>query len=107
MVKIPIMKILESFTFTSRIFGTVTVTKSTYAVNEALAVELFDNQGEPIAVLSVNLPEESYLLGPNEFFVKTWSENEEIARDALASGLFHATGRTSGHGLSAPIWTFA
>ncbi len=48
----------------------------------------------------------SQLLGDGEFFAKTWSENEEIAADALASGIFRDTGRTSGDIVNAPIWTF-
>jgi hypothetical protein len=72
-----------------------------------LAVELVGENGEPIAMLSVNIPESSHMLGENEFFAKTWSENEEIAEDALQSGIFRDTGRTSDGFLKAGIWTFS
>jgi hypothetical protein len=92
--------------FPTRDCGTLTVTKATYGTNEALAVELIDANGEPAAMLSVNIPEDTHRLGPNEFFVKTWSENEQIAADARASGIFRDTGRESDDTLCAPIWAF-
>lgn len=67
-------------------------------------MELVDLNGEGIAMLSVNIPESSHLLGENEFFVKTWSENEEIAKDALASGIFRDTNRCNSGFLRASIW---
>jgi hypothetical protein len=77
-----------------------------------MSVELVDENGESIAMLSVNFPESSHLLGENEFFAKTWEENEEIAEDALASGIFKDTGRRSSYGfmsslVNASIWTFS
>lgn len=92
--------------FSTRHFGMATVTTSTYANGGRLAVELVDENGESITVLSVNIPESAHLLGENEFFVKTWSENEALAEDALASGIFRDTGRTSDEFLKARIWTF-
>lgn len=97
----------ENLAFSTRHFGTATVVRSTYAENGEMAVTLFNDDGEELAVLSVNLPASSRLLGENEFFAKTWSENEEIAEDALASGVFHDTGRTSDDFLKAKIWTFS
>ena len=93
--------------FSTRHFGTANVVKSTYAEDGELAVTLYNDDGEELAVLSVNLPASSHLLGENEFFAKTWSENEEIAEDALASGIFRDTGRTSDDFLKAKIWTFS
>lgn len=90
--------------FESRCFGTANVVTGTYRTGGALSVELVDGSGESIAVLSVNLPERSHLLGDGEFFAKTWSENREIAEDALASGIFRDTGRTSGDIVDAHIW---
>ena len=92
--------------FTSRSFGKVNVVTSAYQRGGKLAVELVAEDGEDIATLSVNMPECSQILGDGEFFAKTWSENEEIAADALASGIFRDTGRTSGDTVNAQIWTF-
>lgn len=102
----------HGLSFPTRSFGTAEVRTSHYQEGGALAVELVDGYGEPIAMLSVNFPESAHLLGKNEFFAKTWEENEEIAEDALASGIFRDTGRRSSYGflsslLSANIWTFS
>jgi hypothetical protein len=48
---------------------------------------------EPLATLSVNMyrpdcSHDSKDLPPDCFYVKAWSENEEIAEEAFASGLF-------------------
>ena len=92
--------------FPTRHFGQVEVITLTYENGGGLAVALVDEQGEPITVLSVNLPEFAHQLGEAEFFAKTWSENAPLADDALASGIFRDTGRTSGGCLNAQIWTF-
>ena len=102
----------HGLSFPTRSFGTAEVRASHYRINGALAVELVDQDGEPIAMLSANFPESAHVLGKNEFFAKTWEENEEIAEDALASGIFRDTGRRSSYGflsslLSASIWTFS
>lgn len=96
----------NDLSFTTRHFGTVYVATDLYHHGGKLAVELVDENSELIATLSVNLPESSRLLGAGEFFAKTWSENEEIAEEALASGIFRDTGRTSGETLNARIWAF-
>ena len=90
----------------TRSFGTLHVITGAYRHDGRLAVELVHEDGEPVATLSVNMPESAHLLGEGEFFAKTWSENEEIAEDALASGIFRDTGRTSGDLVNASIWTF-
>lgn len=38
-----------------------------------------DGIGEPLATISVNLPERSATLTPGQFFCKDWSENEGMA----------------------------
>ncbi len=43
-------------------------------------------RGEPVAVLTVNLPDEP--LEEGEFFVKDWSENRPIAAIMSKSGFF-------------------
>jgi hypothetical protein len=90
-------------TFETTSFGQARVSIGYYADNDAIAVELLDESGESLAMLSVNLPEEQHLLGEKEFSAKTYSENEELARDALRSGLFLDTGRRAGF-IQAPIW---
>jgi len=102
----------QGLSFLTRSFGTATVRTSTYQSGDAMSVELIDENGESIAMLSVNFPESAHLLGENEFFAKTWEENEEIAEDALASGIFKDTGRTSSYGfmsslVNASIWAFS
>jgi hypothetical protein len=93
--------------FRTRHFGVAHVVTSAYQNGGALSVELIDGVGESIATLSVNIPESSHLLREKEFFAKTWGENEEIAEDALASGIFRDTGRKSDDFLEAKIWTFS
>ena len=83
---------------------TLTVKYEKYANNGRLAVQLFDEK-DPCTTLSCNLPEED--LADGEFFVKNWSENEEIAICAFRSGLFIDTGKRSNDSLFAPIWCIA
>ena len=90
--------------FSTRYFGEAHVMTNAYHVGGKLAVELFDDNGELIAALSVNMPECSRQLGSGEFFAKTWSENGEIAAEALASGIFQDTGRKSDNIMNAQIW---
>lgn len=78
--------------FHSNEWGEVEVILAKYP-NKALAVQLWTNKSEPLARLSVNLVEtvEGYTssqLPKNCFYVKDWSENEVIAREARESGLF-------------------
>lgn len=82
-------------TFQSEEWGTITVHRTTYH-DGALAVKLTsmvkntedgDVFPEPLSTLSVNMTG-STDLPPNCFYAKDWSENEEIAMDAMASGLF-------------------
>ena len=72
--------------------------------NGRLAIELLDEEGDSYATLTTNLVDED--LTDGEIFVKTWSENEEAAAGALASGLFKDTGRRvrAGHA-EAHVWT--
>lgn len=59
--------------------------------NGQLAVYVHDYNGEPIAELSImhNLVE----LAPNEFILKDYSENENLAREFLESSQFISTNR--------------
>lgn len=86
-------------------FGKVEVVLREYS-NGRTAIQLIDPMdGEPITTLTVNLPEEP--LKPGEFFIKGWSENEEICGDCRRSGLFHDTGRRVQTGwVQAEVWRF-
>lgn len=80
--------------FHSKRWGPVRVLRATYdGPNGPTAVVLQTAEGEPLATLSVNMyrPEcsqDSGDLPVDCFYVKHWSENEELAAEALASGLF-------------------
>lgn len=58
----------------------------------------------PYGVLSVNIPESSGMLGKGEFFAKSWSENGQLFKAAIGSGLFADTGRKARCGMcEAPV----
>jgi hypothetical protein len=65
-------------------------------MNGALFVGLVDEEG-PYSDVSVNLPE-SKDLPQNEFFLKSWSENEELANQLIKKGLIVPTGKQSSMG---------
>src|SRR4051812_43317042 len=91
--------------FPSASYGSVSVEFETYSHGGKTCLELYDQAGEYVTTLSTNLPEFNSMLGKDEFFAKTWSENEEIANHALASGLFLDTGRNvQVNWITAPIW---
>ena len=70
----------------------------------ALLIMTADNN-EHYTTLTVNLPEQHLARG--EFFVKTWSENEEITSHLRDSGIFTDTGKRVSTGfVSAEIWKF-
>lgn len=73
--------------------------------NGRIALELItdDKYQECFAVLTVNLPE--IKIGENNIIVKTWSENKNVAKAALASGKFIDTGKRIPTGfVEASIW---
>lgn len=99
--------------FKSARWGNVRVLRATYGSADgpaAVVLELED--GEPLATLSVNMYEpecsaDSLNLPADCFYVKNWSENEDIARDAYASGLFTLRddlGRARSGFVEAPVW---
>jgi len=63
-----------------------------YRDSDALAVQLMSPMEGPYATISVNLPE-SKLLAPDEFFMKAWSENQEIAEQLIEKGIVLPTGK--------------
>ena len=85
-------------------FGMVDVDIQHHYSNQRKAILLMQ-EGGAVAVLSVNLHDQILLEG--EFFIKTWSENYQIAQDALASGLFIDTGKRVKAGYcEASVWRF-
>ena len=90
-------------TFSTRDWGIVTAKLTTYVEGGVPAMELWDEQGAYVGLLSTYLP--GVELGSNEFTIKNWTENSRIAEDALASGHFEDTGRRIPTGfVQAPIW---
>lgn len=88
-------------------FGTAYTTVFTvdrYRLTNAPAIELvMVDDGELFCTLTCNIP--GTILADNEILVKTWSENEEVAECALASGLFKDTGKRVSTGfVQAQIW---
>lgn len=83
-------------------FGEATLDFNHY-INNRVCIRLMDEDNFVIATLTVNMPE--HKLEEGEFFVKTWSENREIASDCLKSGLFEDTGKRVRTGwVEAQVW---
>ena len=84
-------------------YGVAHVETTRYS-NGNLAVLLKDEYGYPLTKLSTSL-DCDIELAENQFFAKTYSENAEIAEDALASGLFKQTTISVKNGwMTYPIW---
>ena len=60
-------------------------------INGQLAVFVHDYSGEPIAELSIM--KESVQLAPNEFILKEYSENRDLAQEYLISKMFTPSNR--------------
>lgn len=100
-------------TFQSKRWGTVSAYRSTYdGPTGPMAVVLLDSDGQRLATLSVNMYEpecsrDSHDLAADCFYVKTWGGNEDLAAEALASGLFVARAdlpQAESGFVSAPVW---
>ena len=77
-----------------------------YYADGNIAIQYTVNDGEPFGTLTVNLPDTE--ISEGEFAVKTWSENEQLAKAALASGIFEDMGKRIPTGfVEAHIWKFA
>jgi len=95
---------LEGKALVISMFGNTynTVFRTERYSNSRFAIEL-DYKGDRFATLTTNLPDVP--LEEDQVIIKTWSENEEIAKAALASGLFRDTGmRVSTGFVQAQIW---
>ena len=79
------------------------IIKTNYYTNGRVAIGLRES-GIPYAIISINLPRDSFEEG--EFPVKNWTENEEITPFLLEhTDLFEDTGKTVPTGrVEAPIW---
>lgn len=77
--------------FQSQRWGEVEAHRAHYLSEDGpVAVLLTTPDGEHLATLSVNLEGHSKYLPENCFYVKDWSENDELADEARQSGLFKA-----------------
>jgi len=106
----------EIGSFESKQFGKVTVLCGVYERDDGpMAIQLMcntDSFEEPLAKLSVNMyrPEcshDSRDLPVGCFYAKTYGENELIAGEALASGLFRQRDdlpKASSGWVEAPAW---
>lgn len=79
--------------FESKVYGQALIQVGSYGHNGPLAVAMTSPKDGSLGVLSVNMykPEctqDSRDLPKDCFYVKTWSENEGLAKDAFKSGLF-------------------
>jgi hypothetical protein len=69
------------------------------------AIVLTDKFGQQYAVVSVNLIDDTPALLPDQFYAKTWSENEALREPLLACGLFEDTGERANAGhTEAELW---
>jgi hypothetical protein len=74
-----------------------------YSSSEPAVLVICKDDGSQYGVLSVNLPPIDLEL--TEFAVKTWSENEELAKAAMETGLFEDTGKyVQLDFVKAPLW---
>lgn len=87
-------------------YGNAEIVKTHYYDGNK-AIQLIDEEdGSPIATLTVNLPEYSSVLLEEEFFVKGWGENYQIIEDCRESGYFIDTGKRVKTGfVTAEVWT--
>ena len=74
--------------FTLNLFGEVlkAVFRVTQYVSGSTAVQLIGEDGAPLAMISVNLPE-SKALPQGVFYAKHWSENAPVLAALLENGL--------------------
>lgn len=87
-------------------YGLGYVYRSGYRADEDFPAVFIDHaQGDRIATLTIYL--DNVVLLPGELLVKTWEENERVAKQALASGLFEDTGKRVPTGyVEAQVWRF-
>lgn len=103
----------QAGTFQSKRWGTVHVLFSTYgSTTGPMAVALECADGEPLAKLSVNMyrpqcSHDSRELPAGCFYAKDYGGQEELAAEALASGMFKLRDdlpRAASGFITAPVW---
>lgn len=94
-------------TFQTAQWGAVDVMQATYGHGDGpIAIVLECDGGERLGVLSVNLPGSS-ALPEGCFYAKTYFENETLAMEAIASGLFVervSLPRAQAGRVTVPVW---
>lgn len=86
--------------FTLQLWGqeeTLYLTTNQYANNGGLAVQLMSPTEGPYATVSTNMAD-SGDLPDNEFFMKDWSENQEVAEQLIEKSIVLPTGKQSASG---------
>lgn len=79
--------------------------KSSYCTNNAIAISMYDEDGELFMDLTTNTEDARTHLEKGEIMVKTWSENEPYIKPLLESGYFEDTKRRVSLGrVEAQIW---
>lgn len=74
-------------------FHTKNIPSNTYVLrgarysNNRLALQLYGTNGEPWAMLTINVPETK--LEPNEIIIKNYSENEGCYDELIRLGIIH------------------
>jgi hypothetical protein len=90
----PIMEELSDVLVITPTGAKVTVRTDHYAHGGGLAVELYCEDGEPYATVSINVP--GVPLSADEFVFKTYSENEGLLEAMLDAGVVELAGRSVG-----------
>lgn len=97
---------LEGRVFSYPPYGRVALRVGRYDEGHRVAIEIVgveDIVNESVACLTVNIPQ--VFLEPGEILVKTWAENEQVAKVALTTGLFEDTGKRVQVGyVEAQVW---
>ena len=84
---------------------TLKVIQSVFEDNNATAIFIQDENGQPFAKLSVNVEGITENLLPGEFVCKDYSENEYIAEAIFETELFEDTGKKVAFGhVKCPVW---
>ena len=83
----------------------VQLVKTNYDKGGVAIKAVVHTTGEPFGKLTINIPEKANCLGEDKVFIKSYSENTELAKAARESGLFAPTGEwiTSGF-VKVEIW---
>ena len=86
-------------------YGAASIQVGRYPAGNAVYVQLFCEDGEPLGTFSTNLVPYGGKVEADEFHVRNWAENEGLVEPMMKTGLFVDTGKRmeTGH-VVAPIW---